>query len=473
MIKRHRLVIFLLFTSCFLFFISCKKDSFITSKNASLLISDTLLSYDTVFTTVGSITQVVKISNVNNQQLLLSQVKLAGGSASAFKIYINGIPGPEADNITIAANDSMYVFVTITINPTTANLPFIIRDSILISYNGNTQFIKLQAYGQNAHFLKNKIISRDTTWTNDLPYVILGSLQVATGATLTIQPGCRVYSHADAPFLVSGTLIVNGTKQDSVIFTGDRLDSDYSVLPASWPGIYLFSGSINNVLTHALIKNANEGIIIDSPSTNGNPKLILHRCFIDNAFGAGIICYNTSLNIDNSLISNCGSNVEINYGGTYNFTNCTVASYSNAFITHKNPVLQITNVDATTGLVNPSLNASFLNCIFWSDMQNNVPDEITVNIQGTNTPNVQLSHCLYKVTDDPANTDTVAVIKNLDPGFDSINANSFKPIYNFHLDSISPAIKAGLPSPPSFIYDLDDNSRSTVLPQDLGCYERQ
>ena len=79
-----------------------------------------------------------------------------GGNASSFKININGMPTSEADNITIDANDSIYVFVSVTINPNTAKLPFIVSDSILISYNGNSKFVQLQAYGQNAHFFTNK-----------------------------------------------------------------------------------------------------------------------------------------------------------------------------------------------------------------------------------------------------------------------------------------------------------------------------
>src|ERR1700744_6122127 len=107
---------------------ACKKDSFITSSNASLSTSvytDTL-KYDTVFTSVGSITQSFKIFNNNNQKLLLSKVKLMGGNASFFKININGDPAPEVDNIEIDANDSIYVFVTVNINPNNASTPFVV-----------------------------------------------------------------------------------------------------------------------------------------------------------------------------------------------------------------------------------------------------------------------------------------------------------------------------------------------------------
>ena len=51
---------------------SCKKDSFITSSDARLSTSVDSLKYDTVFTSIGSITKSFKINNLNNQKLLLS-----------------------------------------------------------------------------------------------------------------------------------------------------------------------------------------------------------------------------------------------------------------------------------------------------------------------------------------------------------------------------------------------------------------
>ena len=108
--------------------------------------------------------------------------------------------------------------------------------------------------------------------------MILGSLRIDTTASLTIQQGCRIYSHADAPFIVDGTLIVNGTKTDSVVFTGDRLDADYKDLPAGWPGIYFRGSSKNNVLKYAIIKNAYQAVVAEKPSVKANPKLKNESC---------------------------------------------------------------------------------------------------------------------------------------------------------------------------------------------------
>lgn len=453
-----------------LFFSSCKKDSFITDPFARLNITADTLKYDTVFTTTGSITKSFKIINENNQKLRLGKVKLMGGPGSAFKMNVDGIATTETNDLDIAANDSIYVFVSVTINPNVSNLPFIVSDSILINYNGNNRFVQLQAYGQNANFLRNKVITGNVVWTNNLPYVILGSIRIDTTASLTIQPGCRIYSHADAPFIVDGTLIVNGTKTQNVVFAGDRLDDIYKDLPASWPGIYFRGYSKNNVLTYAVVKNAYQAIVTEKPSINANPKLILHQCIVDNAYDAGVLCVNSSLQADNSLISNCGNNIVLSYGGAYNFTHCTVASYSNEYLNHKNPVLNVNNFAFQGGVaVTADLNAVFRNSIFWGN-EGIVNDEVVVNKQGANPFNVLFEKNIYRVLNDPGNSTLTGNLKNQNPSFDSIDVN--KRFFDFRItkNSSAPGINTGVLT--AFLKDLDNNNRNVGLP-DRGCYEKQ
>jgi hypothetical protein len=303
--------------SILLVFFSCKKESFITSSDAVVTITADTLKYDTVFVTSGSITQSFKIINENNQKLRLSSVKLMGGTGSAFKINVDGTIGPEADNLEINANDSIYVFVQVNVNQSSANLPFVIRDSIQVSYNGNNKFVQLEAWGQNAHFLVNKEVSSDEVWNNDLPYVILGYLHVQSNKVLTINKGCRIYVNAAAPIVIDGTLQVNGSKDtiDRVSFQGERLDDPYKYFPASWPGIFFNTGSSNNVLNYAVIKNSYQAIAAQDPSINANPKVILNECVIDNSYDAGIITINSSVQATNCLISNCGKNIYLLKGG--------------------------------------------------------------------------------------------------------------------------------------------------------------
>lgn len=450
---------------------SCKKESFITSTDAILATSADTLSYDTVFTSVGSVTQSFKIFNNNNQKLLLSQVKLAGGAPSSFNINVDGTPADEVDNVEINANDSIYVFVQVKIDPTTADLPFIIRDSIQINYNGNKKFVQLQAYGQNANFLKSVKLTGNVTWTNTLPYVILGGILVDSNATLTIEEGTKIHLHPDAPFLVDGTLITKGTKDQRIVFAGDRLDPDYVDFPASWPGLYFSGSSKSNNLNFTVIKNAYQGIVAQDLSLNAIPKVTISQCIIDNIYDAGILGINTNIAADNCLISNCGKNILLALGGNYSFVHCTVASYSNFFIDHKNPVLQISNsADQGNTTFVADLNALFTNCIFWGE-GGPVENEILIAKEpGANPFNVHFDNVLYKLKDaDPATaTFSGNVLKNTDPLFDSINVS--RNYYDFHFkkDPSAPGIDMG--SVTSFKRDLDDSLRIGV--PDLGCYER-
>lgn len=456
----------LLTISLLIILFSCRKDSFITSSDARVSISADTLKYDTVFVTAGSTYRTFKIINENNQKLRLSSLKLIGGSSSSFKMNVDGVPGSQFSNLEINANDSLYVFVQVNINPAAANLPFVIRDSIEISYNGNDKLVQLEAWGQNAHFFRDKVINANETWNNDLPYVILGSLLVNTNQTLTINNGCRIYIHADAPIVVDGTLQINGLKDtaDRVYFQGDRLDDPYKDFPASWPGIFFLDNAKDNILNYAVIKNAYQAIGITAPSPNANPKLILNECIIDNAYDAGIISLNSSIRARNCLITNCGKNLFLAQGGDYQFTHCTIVTYANRFIEHKDPVLTLSN---TANNISNNLNAIFRNCLFWGE-NGVVNDEVVVIKNGTTPFNVSFDYNLWKVQTPPSNITSNQIINNQPPLFDSINTS--KNYYDFRLNTTSPALNKGINA--GVTTDLDGKPRPVGLP-DLGCFEKQ
>ena len=455
----------LLAISLLIILFSCRKDSFITSAEARINITADTLKYDTVFVAAGSTYRTFKIINENNQKLRLSSLKLMGGASSVFKMNVDGVAGTQFSNIEIDANDSVYVFMQVNVNPGAANLPFVLRDSVEVKYNGNRKLVQLEAWGQNAHFFRDKVITTNETWNNDLPYVILGSLFISANQTLTINKGCRIYVHADAPIIVNGTLLVNGLKDtaDRVYFQGDRLDEPYKDFPASWPGIFFQAGSKDNVLTYATIKNAFQAIGITDPSPNANPKLILNECVINNAYDAGIISINSSIRARNCLITNCGKNLYLAKGGDYQFTHCTVATYASSFIEHKDPVLTVTNFVNNTPA---NLTATFRNCIFWGE-NGLVDNEVVVLKSGNTTFNVNFDYNLWKVLTAPANITSNQIINNQAPQFDSINTS--KNYYDFRLQT-GPAINKGVNA--GVITDLDGKTRPVGLP-DLGCFEKQ
>lgn len=460
-------------TAIVLFTICCKKEGFITAKSARLATSVDTVYLDTLFTSLGSVTQSFRIFNNNDQKLRVGSVLLKGGISSAFRINVDGVPGPVINDIEIDANDSVHVFVTAKIDPTATNIPFVVQDSVLIAYNGNEKWVQLEAWGRNANFYRSKVITGSESWTKNKPYVVLGGLLVAPGATLTIQEGTEVFVHADAPIIVDGTLKVLGDKYDStrVVISGDRLDEPYKNFPAGWPGIFFRESSRNNELNFLTVRNAYQGIVALQPAPDATPKLILNETIVDNCYDAGILAIQSSVRAKNCLISNCGKNLVLVNGGNHEFSHCSVVGISNPFITHNDPVLFLTNfIQNGSTLVSNPLSAVFKNCIFWGE-NGTTEDEVVVGKQGSASLNVDFQNCLWKVKKDPTSTQGVKssnIIANQDPAFDSINVQ--KNFYNFRLKDISPAINKGILS--GILIDLDGNPRPIGMP-DMGCYEKQ
>lgn len=447
-----------------IFLFSCKKESFTTSPNAFLTPETDTLHFDTVFTTTGSVTQRFKIFNENSKGIHISTIQLKGGVSSPFKINAMGVSGPVINNIDIAENDSVYVFVSVKIDPSNANLPFVVRDSVEIWSNGNKKQVQLEAYGRNAHFMRNRTISADDTWSNDLPYVVIGELQIQENVKLTINEGCKIYLHANAPIVVNGTLEVLGNKFDStrVTFAGDRLDDPYREYPAAWPGIYFNPSSKDNVINYAAIKNAYQAIVVLGPSLNANPKLSITQTVIDNAYDVGLLGIHSKINGQNLLISNCGQNMVLVNGGDYQFTHCTLAGYSTEFFRHERPVLLLS--DYLDNSQNP-LDVQFRNCIFWGE-EGVVENEVRIEKKLANS-SIKLEGVVWRVKTNPVNP--TGYSSNQDPQFESVDAET--DIYNFHLKENSSALNKGANT--SITLDVEGNPRPVGAGPDIGCYEKQ
>ena len=321
------------FVLCIIFLASaCRKGEHITTDaNAKLSIIDRQLLFDTIFTAVGSVTKRIKIANKNNDAVKVSEIKLAGGGTSAFSININGENTLNKNDLILNGQDSINIFVKVTINPNAQNLAFLVQDSIILNTNGNRQVIQLLAYGQNAVFINDAVIGTNTTWVKALPYIINGSLTVKNGSSLTIQPGTKVYFHKDANLNVEGNLLVNGTITEPVLFCSDRLEKIYGDEPGQWKGIFV-KRTGNGVIKNAIIKNASVGITSDSLSLNANPKLILSNSLIKNMQVAAYIGYHSELLAFNNLMYNCGNYLIYAVGGgNYNLKQNTFAGYNLSF----------------------------------------------------------------------------------------------------------------------------------------------
>jgi len=444
------------------FGLACRKGERITTDpNAKLNISDKEILFDTVFTSVGSTTRRIKIVNKNNDAVKVSEIRLSGGNTSAFSININGEQTQRKNDLIINGQDSINLFVKVSINPNSTNLPFLVQDSILLNTNGNKQVIQLLAYGQNAVFINESTVNANTIWTKALPYIINGSLTVKSGASLTIQPGTKIYFHKDANLNIEGNLIVNGDFIEPVLFCSDRLERIYSDEPGQWKGIFLKRTGYG-LIKNAIIKNASVGITSDSLSVNNNPKLILSNSIIKNMQVAAYIGYHSELLAFNNVMYNCGNYLIYGVGGgNYNLKQNTFVGYNLNF-PRKTASLSFSDYLSVNAY--NKLQIDLTNNIIWGSLTNEL------DIQKKSSAMVQLNFWSNLIRCTNSTYKSNGNILNIDPLF--INQE----MENFELSANSLARKKGadLNADPYFTgylnKDIKGNTR--ISPSTLGSYEK-
>ena len=145
-------------------------------------------------------------------------------------------------------------------------------------------------------------ISENTTWNNTLPHVIYGYVIVEPNATLTINEGCQIYFHKNSGIIVGnplldnngGTLKIKGELNNEVVFQGDRQDNWYENLAGQWDRIWFSSGSIENEVNYAIIRNGTVGLHVDTIGNN-NPTLTVKNTIIENMSDIGIFAQEVML----------------------------------------------------------------------------------------------------------------------------------------------------------------------------------
>ena len=191
--------------------------------------SDTI-SFDTVFAGFGSATLELRVINPENEPLQIDRIWLGGGTDSPFRLNIDGEPAADAENITLAGKDSIFIFVIVTVDPTGGDLPIAVIDSVNFMSGSHSGRVILEAWGQDIILIEDKVLT-DAIWTEGKPYVISGRIVVDTTATLTLEPGTRVYMHHGAGITVAGSLISSGTAEKRITIATDRLEKEYRDVP--------------------------------------------------------------------------------------------------------------------------------------------------------------------------------------------------------------------------------------------------
>lgn len=374
---------------------SCRKDFTTIPNFGNLEFSKDTVFLDTIFTNIGSSTYTLKVYNRNSKTITIPSIQLENGITSNYRLNVDGIPGKSFSDIDILARDSIFIFIETTVDVNTISNP-LYTDRILFDNGENQQDVDLVTLVQDAHFIypgkdpismkidslsldgnpttiKGRFLTdAELQFTNQKPYVIYGYAAVPADKKLQIDAGAQVYFHDNSGLIVDtdGTLEVNGTLNEKVIFEGDRLENSFSRIPGQWGTIWLRKGSKENRIEHAQIKNGLIGILVDSLGTNNKPTLELKNTEIYNHSNFGILAREAHIEGENVVIGSAGqASFAGTVGGNYSFIHSTFANYWNNGI-RQLPTILVNNfftfIDsnnqeavATRDLVR----ADFTNCI--------------------------------------------------------------------------------------------------------------
>jgi hypothetical protein len=461
-----------------LIFLACQRErSYIEDPDARLDFTLDTLFFDTVFTTLGTVTESFRIKNPHNQFVRIDEISLAGGISSVFRINVDGQPGIRFSDVEIAPRDSLYVFVEATLDPNGSPDILRIQDSIVFLTNGNLQDVDLVAWGQDVHLIRDSFLIGSVIWTADKPYLIHNYAYVDSASSLTIEAGVTVHLHRDALLYVDGTLQVNGKLEEPVRFQGDRLEEFYRDKPGQWGLIYLSANSHGNLVDYAEIINGTLGILISaSPESGLEPDLKLTNTIINHMSSNGLYALNARVSAANVVIGDCGGSCAgLIFGGSYDFTHCTFYNaWPSWYSNRRLPALYLAdyfgNIDEQGNLVvytgGVFGKADFMNSIIYG----NARMELVIDSYEGSPLNYRFDHCLTRIDvdsldflHDPLFTD---IINNKDPLLDSVPAR-------YAPDTLSPAIDAGLPSNAIGVpFDLNGINRLNDAAPDLGAYER-
>lgn len=478
------------------FLFSCQPDEFTTDSSARLSFSADTITFDTIFTTIGSVTKSFKIYNDNDYSINISSIYLKEGQTSNYRVNLDGQSGYSFADYEIAANDSIYVFVEVTLDPNDGYLPLVVEDALVFNSNGNSDLVLLESFGQDVHLIDELSLTSTETWANDKPYLILEGLFVDTNAVLTIEPGVRVYFHDNAYLYVWGQLQVEGTKEEPVVFEGDRFDMGYDRSAGRWATIQFSSISRGNSIDYAIIRNPELGILIGHPlQLEDTPQLSLSNTIIQNAVSAHIVAYGAEITANNCVFADAENHsLFLVAGGKYNFNHCT-SSIPGAFRVDagvfenyqrsdgyalnlaNNTTYTYTDEDNITSevlFIRDLEEANFNNCIFWGSHS----EEFITSNNEEGDFNYYFNHCILKQTEDSIDINDSKyynnVVLNEYPLF--VNDSATYGNLDLRLETLSPAIDAGnmeiINLNAILEYDLDGALRTEDGSPDLGAYER-
>ena len=461
---------------------SCKPDDSVLANDVlELQFSADTLTFDTVFTTVGSVSRWITVYNPTNRDMLLDEVKLADQANGAFRLNIDGMPGNQASDVLIPSKDSIYIFAEVTVDPNNTSNPLVIYDQIDFRIGTTIRSATLQAWGQDAYFHYGEILTNENViWPSDKPHVILRNdsfpgLGIDSFSSLTVLPGSEIYVQSGAGIFVDGEILIGDVNSpDSVIIQSDRIENPPAFglddLPGQWFGIVLFGGS-KATISHTIINESTYGVMGRFALANdfsgfiddvGRPEIDLERVTIKNAQISALLALNARVRATNcEFFSSGGQLISLAIGGDYKFNHCTMYNSGISGASREAPILGISNQASNqgTGAIHPLgiENAEFTNCIISGSLINEI------EIIAEDSSSVLFNHCLLRSEELVNAPITNQSIFNENPGFLEVSERNFK------LSEFSSARDAGLNI--GIFVDRANQTRDAM--PDIGCWEFQ
>ncbi len=483
---------------------SCDNERFTTNPNDRLEFSTDTLRFDTIFSTIPSVTLQLKVYNRHSRAININRIWLENGVNTSFRFNADGYPsgaGKSLENIVVGAQDSIFVFVETTLKENSTDNPVYTAENLVFEANSQRQSVVLEAYGQDAVILRNHSLTTDETFTADKPYLIFGFLHVPQGRRLTLEAGTRIYIHKgdnivlstasgtlaleNTCIVVEGNLVANGTTDKRILIRGDRFDLaytniPYSFLPSQWGSIYLVSQTGDNILNNTDIVGATNGVVMLGRASIPI-KLKVENSIFHCIGGNGILSQFGDLNVVNSEISNCGGSAIAQLGGKMKIVHTTIANYMPAAFlgdnTSNEPALRIANFVKVNDIVTafPITSTVVENSIIYGNRQSEIGLKDTLDISF----NVFISNCLIKSPElTRSELHKVYWTKNVEgqifeqtsPDFGNLKESGY---FSFQLSDDSYAKdKANYMVANSYPLDLLGKSRLADTKPDLGAYEK-
>ena len=168
-------------------------DDFSTASGLRLTLPADTVELDTVFSRTASSTYTFWVHNDNSSGIRLTNVKLAKGNQTGFRVnvdgsYLDNSNGSQVSDLEIRSKDSLLVFVELTASETRQTEPRLVEDNLVFTMeSGAQQKINLRAWAWDALRWDNLTVTEDTVIEAASPIIVTGTIMVAEGVTLTLR----------------------------------------------------------------------------------------------------------------------------------------------------------------------------------------------------------------------------------------------------------------------------------------------